>query len=369
MSSSADSARASVAGWTSTRTAAEVAGALRAARSALVFTHARPDGDALGSTLALTRSLRLLGVDARAVYVPPVPRWAGEIIGDTPHIVPPVGGVAAALAAVPEPEAIVVMDTGAWVQVDEVAAWLRAADASGRARTAKTVVIDHHLSGDCDMAAARLLDTAAAAAAEIAADVCAELHDLQGDRAHARLPRAIAEPLYLGLATDTGWFKYSNTRPNTLRVAASLLETGIDSPRLYQLVEQQSRAARLRLQGRALQHMELHARDSIAILSLTQRDFEECHGDSEDTTGFASDVLSVASVQVGALLIEMAGRDGKGPMTKASLRSKPGPNAVDVAALTRELGGGGHARAAGVKLAMPLLAAKAALVAALLKGG
>ncbi len=166
----------------------------------------------------------------------------------------------------------------------------------------------------------------------------------------ARLPLLVGEALYLGLATDTGWFKFSNTRPETLRLAASLLEAGVDAPKLFAMVEQQDRAARLRLQGRALSSLELHKNDSIAIMSLSAKDFDECHGDAEDTTGFASDVLSVASVQVGVMLVEVAGREGKGPLSKASLRSKAGVQCrgcrgahADARRRRARAGGGGEA--------------------------
>ncbi|MGD9690941.1 MAG: bifunctional oligoribonuclease/PAP phosphatase NrnA [Phycisphaerales bacterium] len=341
--------------WSTTTSPADLARLLRGDRSVLVLTHARPDGDALGSSLALTRALRRRQIDARACYIAPTPRWAAQIIADTPSTTLSHAGAAPLPLPMPEPDRFAIVDTGSWVQLEGAADWVRP-------RTSRTVVIDHHLSGNADMSGTRLLDHAAAAAAEIVADVCCSLLDLPNP---AALPLEIAEPLYLGIATDTGWFRFSNTRPATLRLAAALREAGVDAPRLFQLVEQQDRPARLRLYARALSSLELHARDSIAIMSLSQKDFEDCRGDTEDTTGFASDVLSVASIQVGVLLTEVAGRAGKPPLTKASLRSKPGPNAIDVAALTSALGGGGHARAAGVKFEAPLPDAKRILLEAI----
>lgn len=345
--------------WTPTRTARDVAATLRTARRVAIVTHAKPDGDAAGSTLALARALRLAGIDAHCWYVAPMPRWFEAIAGDTPaHVfeAPAHGRKGLTPDALPEPDAIVVADTGSWAQLDDLAPWVRA-------RTERTIVIDHHLSGDPDMSAARLLMPDAAAAAEIVADVCVLLTGVPGA---AALPLEIAEPLYLGLATDTGWFRYSNTSPRTLRLAADLREVGVDAPRLFQLVEQQDRPARLRLLARALASLELLAGDRVAIMRLSRADFEFAHGDTDDTTGFASDILSVAPIQVGVLLTETAPKPGKPPLSKASLRSKPGPHAVDVAALTKALGGGGHARAAGVKLPLPIDQARDALVSAIL---
>ncbi len=343
--------------WVATRTASEAGAWLVSSgfSRVAILTHAKPDGDAVGSTLALARALTRAGLSATPWYIGPMPRWFESIRAGTPASIydhatdrTPEAG--------PEPDAIVVADTGSWMQIEDLGPWVKTP-----ACRAKTLIIDHHLSGDAEMSDARVLVPTAAAAAEIMAEVCCRVLKVTDP---AALPLEVAEPLYLGLATDTGWFRFSNTSPQTLRLAASLREAGVDAPRLVQLVEQQDRPSRLRLLARALSSLELLAGDRVALMSLTRRDFEDAHGDAEDTTGFASDVLSVAAVQVGILLTETAPKVGKPPVTKASLRSKPGPNAIDVAALTRALGGGGHARAAGVKLNLPLPEAKAALVAA-----
>ena len=343
--------------WSSTQTTADVARTLRSASRVLVLTHARPDGDALGASLALVRSLGRVNVAAMPAYVPSMPRWSRQVIADTPHVLLEAGA-SETLAGLPEPDAIVVVDTGAWMQLDEVKGYLVS-------RTGKIVVIDHHLSGSANLSAARLLDTRAAAVAEVVAPVCVAL---LGVGTPERLPRDVAEPLYLGLATDTGWFKYSNTRPETLHLAAQLMKAGVDHSRLYEWVEQQDRPSRLALQARALASLEYFDNQSIAVMSLSRADFEASHADTEDAGGFAADALRVAEIQVCAVLTEMAGRDPGAPVTKISLRSKPGEGALDVAALCQKLGGGGHARAAGVKIAAPLAEAKARIVAAIRAG-
>lgn len=344
-------------GWTSTETALSIAGLLRRARRVVVLTHAKPDGDAFGSTSALVRTLRALSIDAAAWYVGPMPRWADALTADLPHRVLDARAIAAgALDHEPEPDCVVVCDTGAWAQVDELRAWLQP-------RAGKAVIIDHHLSGAPDMAPRRLLDPHAAAAAELVAEVCQRLLAAKDP---SRLPLPIATPLFLGLGTDTGWFRFSNTRPATLRLAAALIEAGVDHAGLFEMIEQQDRPARLRLLGRAFGSIELLANDQAAVMALSARDFDECHGDSEDAAAFATIALSAAPVRVAAVLTEVQGRAPDQPLTKVSLRSKPGANAIDVAALTRSLGGGGHARAAGVKLSLPLPEARAQITRALL---
>ena len=334
-------------GYATTTTVEAIAARLRAAKRVLVLTHSKPDGDAIGSTVALVRALEQRGTRAMVVYVGPVPRWGPMVIGST-HAKTVEGPTAGEVASeFEEADLIVIMDTGAWSQVDELRAMLTG-------KSAKIIVVDHHLSGSPDLADERLVESSAAAAAELSARICCALLGV----APSALPIVIAEPLYLGLATDTGWFHFSNTKPTTLRLAADLVDAGVDFPRLFEMIEQQDRPARLRLLGRALESMELHKANTIALMTLTRADFEHCHGDSEDTGGFANYALAVAGMQVAGVLVEAAGREGKGPLSKLSLRSKPGTNAVDVAAVCQKLGGGGHARAAGAKLAMSMAEAK-----------
>lgn len=347
------------AAWRSSIDAVGLAAVLKRARRVVVLTHTRPDGDASGSALALTRALRQSGVDAGVWLVGPVPRFLPSVQRDTPvTIMDPVGAMSV-VSRLPEPDAIVVVDTGAWVQVEEVRGWLEP-------RAARTCIIDHHLNGDAAMAPLRLIDSAAAAAAEIVADVATAVLGL---RSAAELPADVAEAVYLGLATDTGWFKFSNARPRTMSLAADLMRAGVDHARLYEFVEQQDRPSRLRLLGRAMTGMELIDADRLAVMSLTEADFESTGADAEDAGGFAAEALSVATVKVAITLTEVAGRGAgsRNPLTKISLRSKPGPDAIDVSAIASRLGGGGHARAAGVKLSLPITQAKQRIVAEVMR--
>ncbi|MGE4198858.1 MAG: bifunctional oligoribonuclease/PAP phosphatase NrnA, partial [Phycisphaerales bacterium] len=164
------------------------------------------------------------------------------------------------------------------------------------------------------------------------------------------LPLDVAEPIYLGLATDTQWFKLSNVSAKALRTAGNLLEAGVVHTKLYELIEQQDAASRWKLLGRALSSLELHDGGRIAIMRLLISDFTCCDADRNDTSGFADMVLHIASVQVAVVLTEAESAGAGGATTKVSMRSKPGPSAVDVNRVTMSLGGGGHARAAGAKM-------------------
>lgn len=348
-------------GYTTTMSAAGVAETIGAARRVVVTTHAKPDGDAVGSVLACVRLVQRLGGgrEAEGWFAGPFPSWLGTVAGATP-----IRKLGESTASVGRPwddaDLVLVVDTGSWSQVEPVKAWLSA-------RVDRTLIIDHHLHGSPDLAERRLIETGAASCTQVIAGVVDAALGLGGGggRGGGAMPADIAEALYLGLATDTGWFRFSNTGAATLRAAARMLEAGVDAPRLYEMIEQQQAAARPRLLGAALSSLRWYGGGRVGVMSLTQRDVQAAGGQSEDVGGFAEPALSVQGAQVVVTLTEMTKPGEAKPLTKASLRSKPGPGAVDVAAVSATLGGGGHARAAGIKLAMEIGAAQAAVLRAL----
>lgn len=327
----------SPAPWSSNASAADIARNLRAFSRVAVLTHAKPDGDALGSSFALARALIDQKVHAECWFVGPCPRWLTDVSADVPwrEFAPgtPLSNLPGTL-----PDAMVVVDTGSWPQLAEAREFLTPL-------RDRAFLIDHHLRGDPEVADFRLIDTAAASCTQVLAPVCVALLNCVTP---ARLPENIANALYLGLATDTGWFRFSNVSPSTLRLAADLMEAGVDHTRLYRLIEQQDHAARWQLFGRALRSLAVHNDGRIATMTLSLKDFADTGATPNDTSGFADMVLTIASVELAAVLVES--QTPGGIVTKISLRSKPGDHAVDVNALASRLGGGGHARAAGAKV-------------------
>ncbi|MEN0019458.1 MAG: DHH family phosphoesterase [Planctomycetota bacterium] len=320
------------AAWEANADAATIAAWLKEQKSVAVLTHGKPDGDAVGSTMAAVRALHRVGVDAMPWYSEPVPRWLPDLAGGTPFKLVEHDGL-------PSADAALVLDTGSWNQLEAVRPWLEG-------KSSKAALIDHHLRGDGDAADMRLIDTSAAAACQLAADLAACLLDC----AKTELPQDIAEACYLGTATDTGWFKHSNVSPRVLRDAADLLQAGVDHSRLFQLTEQRDRPARLALMGRSLSSLTFHAEGAVAIQSLTEQDFEDTGASPGDSGGFVDQPMTVDAVRVSAVLTEIRAKDGS-VLTKISMRSKEGPRAVDVNQVAGTLGGGGHARASGARVA------------------
>ncbi len=212
----------------------------------LVVTHAKPDGDAFGSTIALVAALTTLGQTARGLFVPPLPDALGELAGAD------LADVWDADYRLPfNPGRIVIVDTGAWSQIGPLRETIEP-------HLDDTLILDHHLSGNVS-AGHRYVDGQAAAACEI----IAELIDLllapsesklspsdsaaADASAAAELRRVIDDALFVGIASDTGWFRFSNVRPQTHRLAADLIGRGVDHATLYQKLEQCERPEKLAL--------------------------------------------------------------------------------------------------------------------------
>jgi phosphoesterase RecJ-like protein len=318
--------------------------ALSTKQRVLVTTHVRPDGDALGSTAALVLGLRKLGIAAEVLLLSHLPSKYAFIYRENDIRFHDAEKGWPAELSLDHFDALLVADTGTWSQLPGLAD--RLASLKG-----PRLVLDHHLTQE-DWADIKLVDTRAAAAAEIVAELLARW-DIQ-------LDKAIATALYLGIAADTGWFQFSNTRPQTMRLAARLMEAGVDTDAMYQHLYQNERAERVALQTRAMQSLELLADGRLAVMRLKKSDFAETHAGVLSTEGLINVPLQIATVEVSLLIIEPT---DPGPI-RVSLRSK---GQIDCSRFAEKFGGGGHARAAGLKLDSSLQSAHQSVVAAMLE--
>lgn len=303
---------------------------LSRARRVLVTTHVRPDGDALGTSAALVMALRRKKIEAEVLLLSHLPSKYAFIFSDNQikHHDAEKGWPAG--LDLNRFDALLVADTGTWSQLpglrERVEKWDK-----------PKLVLDHHLTQE-NWADAKLVVTEAAAAGEIAAELM--------DQWNIELDGPIAAALFLAIASDTGWFQFSNTRPYTLRLAARLIEHGVDTDRMYQLLYQNERAERLALQTRALQSLELMLDGRLAVMRVRKGDFDQTGANVPDTENLINMPLQVRTVEVSLLMVEPP---DDGPI-RISLRSK---GQVDVARFAEQFGGGGHARAAGLKLGVP----------------
>jgi bifunctional oligoribonuclease and PAP phosphatase NrnA len=324
-------------------TAQQILDILSRSKRVLVTTHVRPDGDALGTAAAAVLALRRKNIDSQVLLLSHLPRKYAFIFHDysIPHIDVESGW--------PKPfpsdrfDTLLVVDTGTWSQLpglqERIAAWF-----------APKLIVDHHLTQE-NWATVKLVDTSAAAAGEILAELLQQWK--------LPLDREIATALFLAIASDTGWFQFANTRPQTLRLAADLMETGVDTIRLYEMLYQNERPERVALQTRAMQTMELLAGNRLAVMKIRKRDFEETHANVPDTENLINVPLQIRTVQVSMLITEPL---DFGPV-RISLRSK---GQLDVAKFAEQFGGGGHARASGLKIEGDFQHAHDRVVAALI---
>jgi phosphoesterase RecJ-like protein len=203
------------------------------------------------------------------------------------------------------------------------------------------VNVDHH-HDNTRFGTANLIDAEASSTAELLADVFAELG--------VTLTPAIAEALYAGLVTDTGRFQYANTTPKALRLAADLLEAGADLQRVFQGVYESMQFAKVKLLARALDRAVLYEQGRVVVSFLLRSDFAEVEALEPYSEGIIDVLRAVEGAELAALIREppLAG----GPARKISLRSST--DRVDVSAIARGSGGGGHRQAAGFSSALSI---------------
>jgi phosphoesterase RecJ-like protein len=302
----------------------------------LLTAHIRPDGDALGSLLALADGLQQRGKVVQAAIASSIPpRYA--FLDPEQRVVPfrlPGKEYQGA-------EVVVVLDTGTWNQLGDFGTLLKA-------HPGPRVVIDHHLTQD-DLGALRFVDTNAEATGRLVYDALTALE--------TKLTPATAERLFVALAMDTGWYRHQNTTAPTLELAARLVDAGANPTRIYELLFEQNSLARVRLTGLVLSRMQVLHGGRIALTEVHRGDYEATGSIPQDSEDLINYTRSIAGIEVGIFLLEQP-RGG----VKISFRSR---EVVDVAKLAEHFGGGGHRLAAGAIVAdQPLEQVRARVLAA-----
>jgi phosphoesterase RecJ-like protein len=289
----------------------EIADAIRARQRFVLSSHSRPDGDSLGSQLAMAFALRALGKDVTVVNfdaaAPPFMAFPGvpEI-----KIAPAVEG---------DFDAAIIMEC------------------SDYARTGVTgfdkfftINIDHH-PGNTGYGQINWFDQSAAACAEMVFDVVQALG--------VEMTIEIATHVYVAILTDTGSFHFSHVSPRTIDICRQLLEAGVDPVRIARQVYDSSSVGRLRLCGAIMHGMRVDATGRIAVLQLDHAMARTSAATYDDTDGIINQPLTVKEIQAVVFL-----KQADGDEYRISMRSK---GTVDVGAIAKEFGGGGHKNAAG----------------------
>lgn len=313
----------------------DVVAAIRSHNSFVILEHEKPDGDAVGSGLAMVQALLALGKQAILVSSDPHPAVYDFLPGK------PYYTRAAYLEPADfSPEAAVFLDC---TDPERSGAGLKFA--SGK----YVINIDHHVSNSL-FGDARLVRPEASATGEIVFGVLKALD--------VEITPDIATCLYVAIVTDTGGFRYQNTSGECLRVAAALLEKGVSAWGVADQVFETRSVSSVILLGKALDTLKLYRGGKIAAVTVTRAMLKAAGAAPEETEGIIGYPRSLTGVEVALLFRE--DQDGRG--FHVSMRSR---TRVDVSAVAVSLGGGGHPRAAGVLLKGDLAEVTGKVLAAL----
>jgi phosphoesterase RecJ-like protein len=281
----------------------------------VLTSHVRPDGDAIGSQLAMAYALRHMGKDVRIVNRDPAPAPL--------QVFPGVADIQIAERTDDPGDCVIVMESGD----------LTRTGVAGLDR-GFIINIDHHV-GNTMFGAVNWFDVSAAACGEMVFDLVQDLG--------VPLTHDIAVHVYIAILTDTGSFRYSNITPRTFEISRRCVEAGVDASAVARSVYDSSTLGRLRLFGAVLNRMQLEPSGRLAIISVDERLAAECGATYEDTDGLINEPLTVKDIQAVVFFKELAPGNWR-----VSMRSKGN---VDINAVAKEFGGGGHKNASGCSAA------------------
>lgn len=327
----------------------EAAEIIAAWRRPLLLSHTKPDGDAIGSLVAMHRLLESPGVEPMIVLFDDVPRRYAllERLAPCRRL-----GKDVQWDGLTDVDGVILLDTCSYTQLEPVADWLRSTSVT-------KLVVDHHATGD-DLADVFLTDVSAASTSLILFEWARSVG--------WSLDTGTAVALYVGLATDTGWFRHSNTDARALEAAADLTRRGARGYELFDALYQQESVARFRLRAEACRRLELRSGGRLAVITIPMGVFDETGAVRADTEDLVNEPLRLASVVVSIMLVEDAGG-----IIRVGFRSRapsdPQASAfadipdIDVAAIAQSFGGGGHRRAAGARVTGTLEQVKERMIA------
>jgi bifunctional oligoribonuclease and PAP phosphatase NrnA len=306
---------------------------LRVGEKFLLTTHENPDGDALGSLVAMHEILNLMGKD-NVMFMSaeefPLPYEYRDLpLGDVNHELPDDA----------EERTIVFLDCG---NIDRMpVSFLRRDDAH-------ILNIDHH-HDNTNFGTANLVVGSASCTAEIVYGLTRDLG--------VEVTQPVAEALYVALVTDTGRFQYANTTPKSLRLAAELVEAGVDVHRVFQGIFESVPFAKLKLLAKAFERAELFEGGRLVVTHLLRSDFTEVGVGEEYAEGLIDYLRQVDGTEMAATIREPP--EPLGADRRISMRASH--DELDVSAIARKRGGGGHRQAAGFSSSEPIDEIKAFL--------
>ena len=299
--------------------------------SILITTHTKPDGDACGCMAALAEAFATPGKKVQLLPVSSVPQWYAFLFNEkVPMLGEDVSVEQLTEGHLGQFDLLIIVDTNSYSQLPKLEQYIK--------HIKKPIlVIDHHVTSD-SLGDVELVDSGAAATGLIVYDLF--------KYANWQVTEKIAQALFVAIATDTGWFKFSNTDSRVFRTCAELLNAGANPTELHHNLYENFSAQRFRLMLAMLNTLELHFDGRYATQHIMQQDFIRTGTTYKDTENLINECQRIGTVEVAALFVEL--KDGR---IRCSLRSK---GSVDVSDIAAKFGGGGHKMAAGTYLPSPI---------------
>ena len=313
----------------SNATLRELGSTLKSAQSILIYTHINIDGDALGSAAALCRVLRKMGKDAWILMDEDVPGYISFM--DTEFCTRDRDCLA-------NPDISICVDCGEYSRFPALA------DKYDEGKL--KLCIDHHATGN-GFGDHYYIDPQAAATSELIYKLIVEMEGLLSEEGQTAdlIDKTIAESIYTGINTDTGSFQYSNTTAETHAIAAELMKKGVNHTAISVALYQTVPMTKLRIQAKILDRAEMIADGKVAISCVTSDMLDEVGAVLDDAEGSIDLLRNIEGVEIAAFLKE------KADCVKVSMRAKSFANVSEIAGA---FGGGGHVKAAGCTLHMPM---------------
>lgn len=304
---------------------------VESSKSILILTHINPDGDAMGSSLGLLSALKK--IEKQATVYMPVPN-------KTFSFLPGYGEIATEGINPNDYDLCITLDASDLERLGEGREYFEAIE--------DTITIDHHITNQ-SYSDINYLNAVASSTCENLIVVLAAMN--------IAINKEIAESLYTGILTDTGAFRY-NAEPETYEFVAMLLETGVETNKIYRNLFDLTTLSKTKLLARALERLELHENGKVSFTYITKADLEELALEENDSEGIVNYGRNIEGTEVSIFIKEQEGR------YKVSMRAN---EYVDVSIVASKFAGGGHVRAAGFESVMTMDQIKLAILEELRK--
>ncbi len=300
---------------------------VNSSQNVVLTTHLIPDGDAIGSEIAMYEYLKLKG---KKVYIINHSETPEHLMFLDKHRVIRrfLDNSEKFKKIINKSDLIIILDTNEYSRTKSM-------DVTLRETKAKKICLDHHMGIDKTVFDAFVSDPEYPATSQM-------LYDFFSEDDVNLINKAMAESLYAGIMTDTGSFKYPRTDERTFLISADLIKRGADPVAIYDKIYCNIPTDKVKLFARFINSLTFHFNDSVAYGVVSQRDFSDFHSDIKDVEGFSGYLMSMKGIKSGFLVVEL--RDG----AKISFRSK---GSIKINEFARIFGGGGHKNAAGASVA------------------